>query len=72
MSVLGVGAAARYTLYWGVRLFGWLAWYRNRADRAAGFDRVLAAGHLKAVDRSQRSGMLRRLAGHAWGRLRHD
>ncbi|PYP41786.1 MAG: hypothetical protein DMD42_13120, partial [Gemmatimonadetes bacterium] len=58
-------------LYWGVRLFGWLAWYRNRADRAIGFDRVLAASHLKAVDRSQRSGMLRRLAGHAWGRLRH-
>ncbi len=72
MGVLGVGAAARYTLYWGVRLFGWLAWYRNRADRAAGFDRVLAPDHLKAVDRSQRSGMLRRLAGHAWGRLRHD
>ena len=71
MDVLGVDAAAKYALYWGVRLFGWLAWYRNRADRAAGFDRVLADVHLKAVDRSQRRGMLRRLAGHAWGRLQH-
>src|SRR2546429_322424 len=31
MGVLGVGAAASYTLYWGVRLVGWLAWDRKRA-----------------------------------------
>jgi hypothetical protein len=69
MSVLGVGAPARYTLYGGVRLFGWLAWYRNRADRAAGFDRVLRDLRLKSFARSQRTGAVRRLAGRAWQRM---
>src|SRR5256714_570908 len=65
----GYCVAARYTLYWGVRLFGWLAWTRNRADRLAGFDRVLQDVHLKSFARSQRTGLVRRLAGHAWRRL---
>src|SRR5205807_2067248 len=61
MGVLGVGAVARHTLYWGVRLFGWLAWYRNRAERLSAFDRVLPDVHLKSIARSERSGMLRQL-----------
>ncbi len=69
MGVLGVSGAVKYTLYWAVRLFGGLAWYRNAADRAAGFDRVLPDVHLRAVVRSERRGMLRRVAGHAWRRM---
>jgi len=53
-----------------VRLFGGLAWYRNAADRAAGFDRVLPDVHLRAVFRSERRGTLRRVAGHAWRLMR--
>jgi len=71
MGVLGVGAVARHTLYWGVRLFGWLAWYRNRAERLSAFDRVLPDVHLKSIARSERSGMLRQLARHTWSRLRN-
>src|SRR2546426_2379707 len=69
MGVLGVSDAVKYTLYWAVRLFGGLAWYRNAADRAAGFDRVLPDVHLSAVSRSERRGTLRRVASHAWGRI---
>jgi len=69
MGVLRVSGLVERTLYAGARLFGWLAWYRNAADRAAGFDRVLPDVHLKWFARSQRTGMLRRLAGHAWERL---
>jgi hypothetical protein len=69
MGVLGVSAPTRFTLYWGVRLFGWMAWHRNRADRAAGFDRVLRDVHLKSFARSERTGMVRRLAERAWQRL---
>jgi hypothetical protein len=69
MGVLGVSVAVKYTLFWGVRLFGWLAWYRNGADRAAGFDRVLGDVRLKWSARSERTGMLRRLASQAWARV---
>ena len=69
MGVLGVSAPVKYILYWGVRVFGRVAWYRNRADRAAGFDRVLSDVHLKSTARAGRSGMLRRLVGHAWTSL---
>ena len=70
MGVLGVSGPVKYTLYWAVRLFGGLAWYRNAADRAAGFDRVLPDVHLRAVFRSERRGTLRRVAGHAWRLMR--
>lgn len=63
MEVLGVGRVKRYAIYWAVRAFGWLAWYRNGADRAAGFDRVLRDVHLKATATSQRPGLMKRLAG---------
>lgn len=71
MGVLQVNSVVKYALYWAVRLFGWLAWSRNGADRAAGFDRVLPDVHLKSTARSERTGMLRRLVGHAWARLSH-
>jgi len=61
MGVLDVSGPIRYTLFWAVRLFGWLAWYRNRADRAAGFDRVRPNLRLKSTTESGRRGTLRRL-----------
>jgi hypothetical protein len=66
MGVLGVGRVKRYAIYWAVRAFGWLAWYRNGADRAAGFDRVLPDVQLKATARSERPGLMKRLAGRMW------
>ena len=69
MSVLDVSTPVKYVLFWAVRLFGGLAWVRNRADRAAEFDRVLADVHLKASTPSQRPGTLRRLVNHAWRRF---
>jgi len=63
MGVLGVGMLTRWTIYLAVRAAGWFAWIRNRADRAAGFDRVAAVEHLKADVESARPGALRRLAG---------
>ena len=68
MGVLGVSALVKRTLYWAARLFGWLAWHRNAADRAAGFDRVLPDVHLKSFAESERTGMVRRLASDAWER----
>src|SRR5439155_303209 len=69
VETAGVSAPVKYVLYGAVRLFGGLAWVRNRADRAAGFDRVLADVRLKASTLSQRQGTLRRLANHAWRRF---
>ena len=69
MGVLDVSTPVKYVLFWAVRLFGGLAWVRNRADRAAEFDRVLADVHLKASTPSQRPGTLRRLVNHAWRRF---
>ena len=70
MEVLGVGAIKRGLMYGAVRAFGWIAWVRNSADRAAGFDRVLDAEGLRATTRCLRRGTLSRLSRHAVRRLR--
>ena len=70
MGVLGVTSLVKVAIYWAVRLFGGLAWYRNQADRADGFDRVLQDVRLKSVVESQRKGTLRQVAGYALRRLR--
>ena len=69
MCVLGVGGLTRGTIYTAVRWFGWLAWIRNRADRAAGFERVVTDLQLKAMVASRRPGMVRRVVGYAASRL---
>ena len=69
MGVLGVTPLVKYAMYWAVGLFGWLAWYRNQADRASGVDRVLPDLHLKSVVQSQRRGALRQVASYALRRL---
>ena len=63
MEILRVGTPVRYLMYWAVRAFGWLAWYRNQADRAAGFNRVREDLHRKTSAESQRPGLVRRLSG---------
>lgn len=70
MGVLGVTPLVKVAMYWAVRLFGGLAWYRNQADRADGLDRVLPDVRLKSVVESQRKGTLRQVAGYALRRLR--
>ncbi len=70
MGVLGVGLVTRSVIFLAVRWFGWVAWIRNQADRASGFDRVVSAIQLKAMTRSRRPGSLRQLAGYALRRMR--
>jgi hypothetical protein len=70
MGVLGVGAVTRFCIYHAVRIFGGLAWMRNRADRAAGFDRVLATLPEKAWEASERKGEIVRVVGHVLRKLR--
>lgn len=70
MVVLGVKALARNTIYWAVRLFGWLAWYRNQADKVDGFQRVLRTTPTKATTTSQRRGQYVQLTRHVFGRTK--
>jgi hypothetical protein len=69
MGVLDVTPLVKVAMYWAVRLFGGLAWYRNQADKADGFDRVLRDVRLKSVVQSQRKGALRQVGTYALRRL---
>jgi hypothetical protein len=69
MCVLRVGGVTRRVIYTAVRWFGWLAWIRNTADRAAGFERVVTDLQLKAMVASRRPGTVRRVVGYAARRL---
>ncbi len=70
MEVLGVGRLKKSLMYWAVRAFGRFAWYRNRADRAAGFKRVLEDVHVKAASESKRRGALGQVARYTLAQLR--
>jgi hypothetical protein len=70
MVVLGVSAVVRQTIYTAVRLFGWLAWYRNQADRADGYERVLTTLPTKATATTQRRGQYVQLIRHLLGQTR--
>ena len=70
MVVLGVSAVVRQTIYTAVRLFGWLAWYRNQADRVDGYERVLATLPTKAATTTKRHGQYVQLIRHLLGRTR--
>lgn len=73
MLVLGVGVVVRSMIYWAVRLFGWLAWLRNQADRTAHYNRVLETLPVKSWEASQREGQFAQLATHLWRRVqRHE
>ena len=64
MTVLDVSAWQKYPMYWAVRSWGWLAWWRNQWDRADGFDRVLRRQLVKAIEFSARPGLMRRAWRH--------
>ena len=68
MVVLGVNALVRYLIYGAVRLFGWTAWYRNQADRADGYNRVILPVPSEPTTTSQRRGQYVQLARHLLGR----
>lgn len=61
MSRLGVSAWTKYLMYYAVRAFGWLGWWRNKEDRAAGFDRVSTENILESIQVSQRPGVSQRI-----------
>lgn len=67
--MLDVTPLVKVAMYWAVRLLGGLAWYRNQADKADGFDRVLRDVRLKSVVQSQRKGALRQVGTYALRRL---
>jgi hypothetical protein len=69
MRVLGVGAVTRLVIYTAVRWFGWIAWIRNRADREAGYDRVLTNTQIKAIVESRRPGAVRQVIRYALRRF---
>lgn len=64
MGVLEVRWLTRHVMYWAVRAFGWLAWYRNQADRAAGFSRVCTDLEFKATTASSRPAMVPQVTRH--------
>ncbi len=71
MGVLGVRSVVKYTMYWGVRAFGWLAWYCNTRDRVEGLNRVGPVIALKSVAvPPKRKGVLRHLVTQAFGQTR--
>jgi|CXWL01.1.fsa_nt_gi hypothetical protein len=64
MSLLGVSAWKKYLMYVAVRAFGWLGWWRNQWDRAAGFNRVRQQKVVEAGESSRRPGVSRRVWQH--------
>ena len=64
MGVLNVPGWQRYPIYWAVRLFGCMAWARNRWDRDAGFDRVTPVVTIKAIQLAGRPGVFKRIIKH--------
>ena len=62
MAVIKVFPLLKYVIYCAVRIFGWYAWLRNRADRASGYNRVLTDLNIKAGAESRRLGSIAQLA----------
>lgn len=61
MGILAVPAWQRYPIYWAVRIFGFIAWGRNKLDKATGFNRILTIEKIKAIQLSRRLGLFNRL-----------
>lgn len=68
MVVLNVNFLVRYAIYLAVRIFGGLAWYRNRADRNDGFHRVLKTIPVKPFCFTRRRGQYHQLIRHVLGK----
>lgn len=64
MAVSQVGLITRYAMFYAVRWFGWLAWYRNQLDRASSFDRMIPNAELQAGLKAGRVSGRRSLTNH--------
>ncbi len=70
MTVLTVKKWKKKLIYYAVRLFGWIAWKRNRWDRNAGFERVKMKKKINSLEISRRPGFTRRAFRHLFLRNR--
>lgn len=71
MGELSVAPWRRNLIYWAVKIFGGIAWTRNRWDREEGFDRVVEIEGMKASQVSGRPCFLRRLWQRSTGSADH-
>ena len=58
MEVLEVSRWKRKVMYDAVRLFGWIAWNRNKNDKYNGVKRVIDTSDIKATMPSRRPGTI--------------
>jgi len=58
MGVLGVVPWKKNSIYYAVRLFGWIAWLRNAAEKENGHNRIIQTDNIQATYSSQRPGTL--------------
>lgn len=58
MGVLDVVPWKKTVIYYAVRLFGWIAWLRNAAEKEIGYNRIIQTEQLKATTPSNRPGTL--------------
>lgn len=61
MGVLEAPGWQRFVIYRAVRLFGFLAWHRNKLDRESGFNRVISIEKIKAGQESGRPRFISRV-----------
>lgn len=59
MDVLNVSTWKKKIIYYSVKWFGWIAWFRNAADKGSGFDRIIKTDNIKATSTSERLGTLK-------------
>lgn len=71
MTVMEVGIIRKHVIFYGVRACGCWAWYRNKEDRASGFDRVLRHLDQKSGAKSLRRGSLHQVFSAVARRVKH-
>ncbi len=54
MGVLNASRLQKSAIYYAVRWFGWLAWFRNAAEKESGLNRVVDTSTIKATMESSR------------------
>ena len=54
MNVLNVSGWQKTAIYYAVRWFGWMAWFRNKAEKETGFNRIISTSGIKATMPSKR------------------
>jgi len=50
MGVLDVSVWQKWPIYWGVRLFGFVAWFMNAGKKGLGYSKVADVAPAKATD----------------------